>query len=133
MQILLASKYPAGSCEYKVIRDHEMLHYQDLQILFIRYQAVVVAALRQAGLPTIERPVFVESILEGTSQIKTRIQSTLQRIYASMDEALHLDADARDAPEQRVLSWSQCPNWLRRSPSGSGAQDQTLTRQATIP
>jgi len=110
VEILLASKYPFGSCEYKVIREHEMLHYQDMQVLFTRYQALVIAALRQASLPTIERPVFVESVLEGTSQSKTRIESTLQPIYASMEKALYADADARDALEQRVLSWSQCRN-----------------------
>ena len=122
VEILLASKYPAGSCEYKVTREHEMLHYQDMQVLFTRYQALVIAALRQAGLPTIEHPVFVESVLEGTSQSKTRIESTLQPIYTSMEKALHADADARDALDQRVLSWSQCRN---RYP--------TVTRQATIP
>jgi len=122
VEILLASKYPDGSCEYKVIREHEMLHYQDMQVLFTRYQALVIAALRQAGLPTIEHPVFVESVLEGTSQSKTRIESTLQPIYTSMEKALHADADARDALEQRVLSWSECPNWY-----------PTVTRQATIP
>ena len=60
VEILLANKYPAGSCEYNVIREHEMLHYQDQQSLFKRYQELVTATLRQAGLPTIERPIFVE-------------------------------------------------------------------------
>ena len=114
VEILLASKYPAKSCEYNVIREHEMLHYEDLQILFIRYQALVMAALREAGFPTAERPIFVGSLMEGTSQSKARLQSTLQPIYASMEKALQADADARDAPEQRVLSWSKCPNWHAR-------------------
>jgi hypothetical protein len=112
--MLLANKYPHESCEYKVIREHEMLHYQDLQILFVRYQALVIAALRQAGLPTTERPVFVESVTEGTTQSKTRLQSTLQPIYASMERDLQADADARDALEQRILSWSKCPSWYAR-------------------
>jgi hypothetical protein len=115
VEILLASKYPAGSCEYDVVREHDMLHYQDMQTLFIRYQALVMAALREAGLPTIERPVFVESVLEGTTQTKTRIVGTLQPIYASMEKALLADAHVRDAPEERVLSWNQCSNWFARS------------------
>ena len=114
VEILLASDYPAGSCEYKATREHEMLHYQDLQILFVRYQALVIAALRQAGLPTTERPVFVESVTEGTTQSKTRLQSTLQPIYVSMERDLQADADARDALEQRILSWSKCPSWYAR-------------------
>ena len=114
VEMLLANKYPHESCEYKVIREHEMLHYQDLQILFVRYQALVIAALRQAGLPTTERPVFVESVTEGTTQSKTRLQSTLQPIYASMERDLQADADARDALEQRILSWSKCPSWYAR-------------------
>jgi len=114
VEILLASTYPDGSCEYNVVREHEMLHYQDLQILFIRYQALVAATLRQASFPTIERPIFVGSVMEGTSQIKTQLQSMLQPIYASMEKALLADADARDAPEQRVLSWSKCPSWYAR-------------------
>lgn len=36
VQILLASEYPPGSCEYKVTHAHEMLHYQDMQVLFTR-------------------------------------------------------------------------------------------------
>ncbi len=111
VEILLSSKYPAGSCEYKAVWEHEMLHYQDLQVLFIRYLALVEAALRQADLPTIERPVFVESVSEGSSRSKARIQSTLQPIYASMEKAIVADTDARDTPEERVRSWNQCPNW----------------------
>jgi hypothetical protein len=111
VEILMATKYPAGSCEYTVIREHEMLHYQDLQALFIRYQARVIAALHKAGLPTIERPVFVGSFMEGSTRTKARLQSTVQPIYALMDKELRADADARDAPEQRLLRWSQCPNW----------------------
>jgi len=114
VEMLLANKYPDNSCEYKVIREHEMLHYQDLQILFVRYQALVIAALRQAGFPTTERPIFVESFTEGTSRSKARLQSTLQPIYVSMEKDLQADADARDAPEQRILSWSKCPNWYAR-------------------
>jgi hypothetical protein len=114
VEMLLANKYPDESCEYKVIREHEMLHYQDLQNLFVRYQALVIAALRQAGFPTVERPILVESVMVGTSQSKTRLQSTLQPIYASMERDLQADVDARDAPEQRVLSWSKCPNWYAR-------------------
>jgi len=60
--------------------------------------------------------------MEGTNQTKTRLQATLQPIYASMEKSLRADADARDGPEQRVLSWSKCPNWYA-----------TITRQATIP
>lgn len=111
VEILLANKYPSGSCEYKVIREHEMLHYQDLQALFIRYQALVGAALRKADLPTVERPMFVDSVVEGTNQSKARLQSTLLPIYRSMEKALQADADARDGPEQRMLSWSKCPSW----------------------
>ena len=114
VEMLLANKYPDESCEYKVIHEHEMLHYQDLQILFIRYQALVIEALRRAGFPTSERPVFVESVMEATSQSKTRLGNTLQPIYAAMQRDLQADADARDAPEQRVLSWSKCPNWYAR-------------------
>jgi hypothetical protein len=114
IEMLLASKYPAGSCEYNVIREHEMLHYQDLQILFIRYQGLVMSALREAGLPTIEKPAFVESILEGSTQAKTRIEATLQPIYASMEKALLADADARDSPEERMRSWNQCSSWAAR-------------------
>jgi hypothetical protein len=125
VEILLASTYPDGSCEYNVAREHEMLHYQDLQILFIRYEALVTAALRQASFPTIERPVFVGSVMEGTSRIETKLQSMLQPIYASMEKALRADADARDAPEQRVLSWSECPSWYARL---TGAQ-----RRASFP
>ena len=122
VEILLASKYSPGSCEYNVIRDHEMLHYEDMQALFIRYRARVLEAVRLAGLPTIERPVFVGSVADGTDQIKTRLQSTLQPLYALMEEARQADADARDAPEQRVLSWSKCPSWYA-----------TVTPQITIP
>ena len=111
MEILLASEYPTGSCEYKATREHEMLHYQDLQILFIRYRALVIAALRQAGFPTIQRPVFVGSVLEATNQSQTRLRSTLQPIYALMKKARQADADARDAAEQRVLTWSKCTGW----------------------
>ena len=114
VEMLLANKYPDESCEYKVIREHEMRHYQDLQSLFVRYQALVAVALRQAGLPTAARPVFVESVEERTSQTKILLQSMLQPIYASMERDLQADADARDAPEQRVLSWSKCPNWYER-------------------
>jgi hypothetical protein len=114
VEILLASKYPAGSCEYNVIREHEMLHYQDLQTLFRRYQALVTAALPQAGLPTVERPIFVGSVMDGTDQIKIRLQSALQPIYALMEKALLEDTAARDAPEQRELSWSKCPSWDAR-------------------
>jgi hypothetical protein len=42
------------------------------------------------------------------------LQSTLQPIYALMERDLRADADARDAPEQRVVSWSKCPNWYER-------------------
>ena len=134
VEMLLANKYPDESCEYKVIREHEMLHYQDLQTLFIRYQALVIEALRRAGFPTSERPIFVESVMEATSQSKMRLQSTLQPIYASMERDLRADADARDAPEQRVLSWSKCPNWYAhfagvrsRAPSvPSDLDDETM-------
>ena len=115
VEILLASEYPAGSCEYKATREHEMLHYQDLQILFMRYRALVIAALRQAGFPTIQRPVFVGSVMEATNQSQTRLRSTLQPIYALMKKARQADADARDAPEQRVLTWSKCTDWYARS------------------
>jgi len=122
VEILLANKYPPESCEYQVIREHEMLHYQDLQVLFRRYQALVITALRKAGIPTMERPAFVSSVMEGTNQTKTRLQAALLPIYASMEEALRTDADARDGPEQRVLSWNKCPSWYA-----------TITRQPTIP
>jgi len=117
VEILLASKYPAGSCEYNVIREHEMLHYQDQQSLFRRYQELVTTTLRQASLPTIERPIFAASVMDGTDQIETRLQSTLQPIYASMEKTLVADAAARDTPEQRLRSWSKCPNWSRSLPS----------------
>lgn len=118
VQILLASEYSPGSCEYRVTREHEMLHYQDMQILFIRYQALVKAALRQAGFPTAERPVFVASMMEGMNQTSTRLQNTLQPIYALMQQALHADADRRDAPLERVLTWSKCTNWYESSTGG---------------
>lgn len=114
VEILLAAKYPAGSCEYRVIREHEMLHYQDLQALFVRYQVLVIAALHKAGLPTIERPVFVESFMEGSTRTKVRLQSTVQPIFALMDKELRADADVRDSAEQRLLRWRQCPNWYAR-------------------
>ena len=107
VEMLLANKYPDESCEYKVIREHEMLHYQDLQTLFIRYQALVIEALRRAGFATSERPIFVESVMEATSQSKMRLQSTLQPIYASMEKDLQADTDARDAPEQRIPELEQ--------------------------
>jgi hypothetical protein len=115
VEILLASDYPTGSCEYKATREHEMLHYQDLQMLFIRYRALVIAALRQAGFPTVQRPVFVGSVVEATNQSQARLRSTLQPIYSLMKKARQADADARDAPEQRVLTWSKCTDWYLRS------------------
>jgi hypothetical protein len=115
VQVLLASEYPPGSCEYRVTREHEMLHYQDMQVLFARYQALAKAALRQAGFPTAELPVFVASVMEGMNQTTTRLQNTLQPIYALMDQALQADADRRDAPEERVRTWSKCTNWYARS------------------
>ena len=115
VEILLASDYPTGSCDYKAARDHEMLHYQDLQILFIRYRALVIAALRQAGFPTIQRPVYVGSVMEAGNQSQTRLRNTLQPIYALMKDARQADAEARDAPEQRVLTWSKCTDWHLRS------------------
>jgi len=114
VEILIASKYPVGTCEHEVIREHEMVHYQDLQSLFVRYEAIVIAALRQAALPTIERPAFVGSVMEVTSLSKMRLQNTLQPIYTLMEKTLLADADARDGPEQRLLSWSQCPPWYVR-------------------
>jgi hypothetical protein len=124
VQVLLASEYPRGSCEYRVTREHEMLHYRDMQILFRRYQPLIVAALRQAGFPTAEQPVFVGSMMEGKNQITRQLQNTLQPIYALMDQALQEDADRRDAPEERVLTWSKCTNWYARStgvrPNASG-------------
>jgi hypothetical protein len=56
------------------------------------------------------------------------LQSTLKPIYASMEKALQAEADARDAPEQRVQSWSKCPNWYARftgaRPTASFLSDQ---------
>jgi hypothetical protein len=123
VQILLASEYPPGSCEYKVTRAHELLHYQDMQILFIRYQALVRAALRQAGFPTAKRPVFVASVMEGMNQTSRLLENTLQPIYAMMDQALQTDADRRDAPEERALTWNKCTNWYARS---TGVRPRTL-------
>lgn len=128
VEILLANKYRAESCEYNVIREHEMLHYQDQQSLFRRHQELVAATLRQAGLPTIERPIFAASVMDGTDQIKARLQSTLQPIYASMEKTLRADAAARDTPEQRLLSWSKCPNWSRSLPSARPAGTVDLGR-----
>jgi hypothetical protein len=114
VEILIANKYQPGTCEYQVIREHEMLHYQDIQRLFMRYEALVILAIRQAGLPTIERPTFVGSVTEGTSLSQTRLQNKLQPIYALMEKTLLADANARDGPQQRMLSWSQCPKWYAR-------------------
>ncbi|MFZ1006212.1 MAG: hypothetical protein WAN65_05215 [Candidatus Sulfotelmatobacter sp.] len=132
MQILLASEYPPGSYEYKVTRAHEMLHYQDMQILFTRYQALAKAALRQAGFPTAERPVFVASVMEGMNQTSARLRNALQPIYALMYQALQADADRRDAPEERVLTWSKCTNWYARSTDvRSNASPTHLVHQET--
>ena len=133
VEMLLANKYADQSCEYKVIREHEMLHYEDLQILFIRYQALIIATLRRGGFPTSERPVFVESVMEATSQSKLRLRSMLQPIYASMERDLQADADARDSQENRILSWSKCPDWYerftglqRRASFPAGADSETM-------
>jgi hypothetical protein len=76
----------------------------------MRYEALVMAALRQASRKS---PAFVGSVIEGTSQSKKSIAKPAGHL-PSMQRALLADADARDVPDQRLANWTQCPAWYTR-------------------
>ena len=74
-----------------------------------------MAALRQAGFPQYSDPFL--SGLSWKLQIRAKLdyEARFSPSTPLMKKARQADADARDAPEQRVLTWSKCTDWYLRS------------------
>ena len=106
----IASEYPPGGCNYRVIREHEGLHVAFAHDTFREWtprieQALRDAAERIAPQVTATDPARVRAEMEG--QLKAALQPAFNGFRA--------DLSARnasiDTPENYRKTLAQCPRW----------------------
>ena len=108
MMVYVASNYPVGSCEYKVVLEHENTHVRITRDMIDRYSLRLENALRSAArrispLVTVER--------SGVEQISQRLNAELEPLMKQFREDTARANAVIDTPENYRKTTARCSNW----------------------
>ena len=111
VDIYVAKEYSTGSCQYRVILDHEKDHVRTARTNLIRYVAKVKAALTSLLIPTGSDPVVVASPEQAEREVKALVPKLLNPAYQSMLADLRKAQASIDSPEEYRRTLRRCRKW----------------------
>lgn len=111
IKMFIASKYKPDSCEYRVLKEHENLHYQDISALARKSQQEMKEAGESARLPSREQPWYVHDEAEANRLIDQVIRETFKPIVSRLIDQGGVKTAERDTPGNVDAVLRQCVNW----------------------
>lgn len=106
--VYIDRKYPVGSCNYQVTKEHELEHVADAEKILAEYAQKLATAFREAPLPYEFLPLPV-SDPNDTNDIDAIAKATLSDVMDQFKNALRLRVKLRDANYDAVRA--KCPTW----------------------
>jgi len=112
MDVYLSSKYPVGSCQYKVILGHENQHVAINQRTLAKYKALMLQALRSSrDIPTKAHPLTVANLDQGKARIAANIDGILYPLYERFKKEVGTENGKIDTPANYRRTQALCRDW----------------------
>lgn len=110
IQVSLSSTYEAGSCPYRVTREHEYEHVRAFLRLFREHRETMVQRVNGIPLPTEDAPRLVPENQVGAEQdrIVEPVIRAVREVQETIRAAMEADRRARDAPSAYERVYRQC-------------------------
>jgi len=110
--INIPSEYPAGSCEYRIVLEHERGHgrvaREQAALLATKLERALTAA---ENLPTRFDPVIADSFEEAAERLKTAIAKIVDPVYDRYEKD-EKEAQAKlDRPDPYDAVYRKCMGW----------------------
>ena len=118
-QILIASNFQKGSCEYREVLAHEQKHIRTLR-QFVKQQAPELKKEVRQIVKTsrVRYKVQENKISSAQKQIEQQIYSRLVAFQDKIMPILESRQKAIDTPEEYARVASKCDNWGKKLSSG---------------
>jgi hypothetical protein len=110
IQVSISSTYEAGSCPYRVTRDHEYEHVHAFLRIFREHRETMVQRVNGIPLPTEEAPRLVPENQVGAEQNRTMepVVRAIREVQETIRATMEADRRARDAPSAYERVYRQC-------------------------
>lgn len=112
LQVYIDKKYPIGSCQYNVIKDHEDYHVAVYQEAMTFFKPDIEKALKTAVDKL--RPEYVYSKTRANQVFQKQIKQVLTEIQPVLDhinKKIREKNEAIDTPESYATETKKCPSW----------------------
>ena len=109
--IYVAREYRPGTCQFRVILEHEKEHYRISRAVLQRYAPRLQTALASLTIPTGLRPVLVESPEAARDQVQALMRRHVDPIHREMARNLRKVQAEMDSPTEYRRTFKQCRDW----------------------
>lgn len=109
--IYVAREYRPGTCQFRVILEHEKEHYRISRAVLRRYAPRLQTALASLTIPTGLRPVLVDSPEAARDQVQALMRRQVDPIYREMAQNLRQVQAEIDSPTEYRRTFKQCRDW----------------------
>lgn len=112
MDVYITSQYPAGSCPYTAILNHENQHVAINTRTLEKYRVLMTRALKSAKtIPTRAHPLNVLSEKNGGDIISARISRIVNPLLAKFKNEIQRENGKIDTMENYRRVQAQCRDW----------------------
>ena len=111
LEVIIASEYEPGSCEYEAVLDHEYEHVEVAQEILRPYAKQISAALASVAIPTFHQPSIANSPEDAREEVEAIFRSTLHPVRDKINRALEVNQAVVDTKENYRRTWRRCKNW----------------------
>lgn len=110
--IHIPTEYPAGSCEYRAIFEHERKHARLAGEKAKEFRERLEDAMIYAeDLPTAEFPMKASDAGDAAEQLKRKIAAVTDPVYREFEESLDRAQDELDRPDPYDAVYKACSGW----------------------
>lgn len=111
LDVIIASEYEPGSCEYEAVLDHEYEHVEVAQEILRPYAQQISVALASLAIPTSHQPSVVTSPEDARAEVEAVFRSTLHPVRDKINRALEVNQAVVDSKENYRRTWRRCRKW----------------------
>lgn len=111
LDVIIASEYEPGSCQYEAVLDHEFEHVEVAQEIMQPFARQISVALTSLAIPTAHLPSVANSPEDAREEVEAVFRRTLDPVREKINRALAVNQAVVDTKENYRRTQRRCKQW----------------------
>jgi hypothetical protein len=100
IDVYVNPRYESGTCEYRLVLEHEMDHVRADQKLVEEYAQRMESGLLSVAWPTYANPAMANSFAESRAQARAKLIGVVESLFEELENHRHQASEEVDASQQ---------------------------------